>query len=91
LKIGGKKASKYCKYSALRHFCSNFFQGSEKLAKNITTNKSYSKNKQKAILKGFIETDAKYLEKFETDGSTALLVLLLEDNTMYVANAGSSQ
>ena len=57
---------------------------------NITARKSYKTDKKKAIRKGFIITDEKYLSKFEKDGCTALVALLTENNHLYVANAGTT-
>jgi hypothetical protein len=57
---------------------------------NITARKCYKTDKVKALRKGFIITDEKYLGKFEKDGCTAIVALLTEDNHLYVANAGTS-
>lgn len=56
---------------------------------NICQNENYHKDKKKAIVEGFIQTDAKYLKKFEDDGSTALVAILTDQNDLWVAHAGS--
>jgi hypothetical protein len=59
------------------------------MAKHIATRKCYASDKKKALYRGFIKTDEKWLAKFEKDGCTAVVVLLTEDNHIYVAHAGS--
>jgi len=73
---GGNKASRYC---------------AKKLHQNVVERKCYKTDKRKALHKGFILTDEKFLEKFVKDGCTAIVALLTSDNHLYVANAGDSR
>jgi len=74
---GGKGASTYCK---------------EKLHKNVLERKCYATDKKKALTKGFIKTDEKYLAKVKDDGSCAVVALLTKsDYHLYVANVGDSR
>jgi len=59
--------------------------------KNITERKCYKEDKKKALLKGFLRTDEKYLAKSNDDGCCAVVSLLTEENHIYVANLGDSR
>ena len=58
------------------------------MSKNITLRKCYKEDKKKAITKGFLRTDERYLSKMKSDGCTAIVALLTDDNKLYVGNAG---
>lgn len=60
------------------------------MVKHVTTRKCYATDKKKALRKGFIRADEKFLNKFEKDGCTAVVALLTGDNHLYVANAGAT-
>lgn len=57
--------------------------------KNITERKCYKDDKKKAITKGFLRTDDRYLSKSKPDGCTACIALLTSSGTLYIGNAGT--
>jgi len=76
----GPKASEYC---------------AKFLIKNITKQKSFPKALPKALERGFLHTDKKFLDKIESGGTTAIVAALEhkggKNSVLHVANVGDSR
>eukprot|EP01100_Stratorugosa_tubuloviscum_P016004 TRINITY_DN986_c2_g1_i1.p1 TRINITY_DN986_c2_g1~~TRINITY_DN986_c2_g1_i1.p1 ORF type:complete len:334 (-),score=198.74 TRINITY_DN986_c2_g1_i1:165-1118(-) len=73
---GGAKCSTYCQ---------------KRLHGYISRSKTLQSNQQETLKQAFIKTDAKFLDKFEDGGTTAVAVLITPDRKLLCANAGDSR
>ncbi|CAK4072930.1 unnamed protein product [Aphanomyces euteiches] len=76
---GGDGASEYCV---------------EALCNNITSDPAYPSDPKQALTRGFIKTDSDYIklaDRYHKDDGTTAIGVLVQGNTIHVANVGDSR
>ncbi len=61
------------------------------MARNVFTQKSFPNSIEDSLIRGFLKTDSKFLDKGESGGTTAVVAVYAPNSVLYVANAGDSR